>query len=89
MPEPEEVQRLLGEIDFSKLTTDEIDKVTNPALRTALHDLRNIGDEVMEKEHTSHGSHTDHLKGSIFERPIGEEIINPAVVNPEIINPGG
>ena len=73
----EEVLRLLDKIDLENLTVGDIRNVANPALRLVLAEL--ISEAIGSKpEHTSHGKHTDHLKNSIFDRPI----IDRPIVNP-------
>ena len=66
----EQTIELLQKIDLDKLTLGDIRKITSPALRKVLIDLVRVTGETFKPEHTSHGSHTDHLKGQIFDRPI-------------------
>jgi hypothetical protein len=83
----EEVMALLERIDLDKLTIGEVRRVSNPALQLVLAEL--IREAIRVKpEHTSHGSHTDHLKDTIIDRPIIDRpIVDVAATGATAVKP--
>jgi hypothetical protein len=58
--------RKLEQLDLSKISLADLKDVKNPVMRNALLQMIGAVDiAVTRPEHTSHGSHTSHLKSQL------------------------
>jgi hypothetical protein len=74
-PRDKDAIQSLDEIDLEKLTIAEIRALKNPVLRRVLFEAISV--ITAKPEHTSHGSHTSHLKDLPSDIRFGEAVVSP------------
>ncbi len=59
--------RKLEELDLSKISLADLKSLKSPVMRRALLQMIGAVDvTTIQKEHTSHGSHTSHMKSEVL-----------------------
>lgn len=88
---PDNEAEKLAKIDLSKISLHDVMKLENPVLRQVIGEVVKRGGLAATPEHTSHGTHTDHLKeppkgfdpGGVLVNPQGPVVRPGPITTPE------